>query len=150
MKVVLPNMWLRFEGVANLAQPKELQDAQLCYIPPFFSLPVWTQYAHGSNYSGYHHSQAEQEHRSLGFVLQRSEKNLSARTNARLLIATRADAESFILTLAAVFLLCEEREERLYLQTLKNISHRLAEFYEIINRSKDIIVMKDKRLDVRR
>lgn len=78
------------------------------------------------------------------------EKNLSARTNARLLIATRADAESFILTLAAVFLLCKEREERLYLQTLSNISHRLAEFYEMINRSEDFIVAKDKRLDVRR
>lgn len=35
-KVVSPNMWLRFEGVANLAQPKELRDAQLCYPPPFF------------------------------------------------------------------------------------------------------------------
>lgn len=47
-----------FWGVGNLARPKELQQVQLRYA----GFPVWIQYAHGSNYSGYHHSQAEQEH----------------------------------------------------------------------------------------
>lgn len=68
-------------------------------------------------------------------------KNLSARTNARLLIATHTDAESFILMLAAVF--CSARSVRLY-KHLKNISHWLAELYKMINRSKHFIVMEDK------